>query len=230
MRRCAEDRNRPQPTRPRHCDLPRAGHRDQLRRDQHRHRARPHVLSNTIASGMDKHSRFGGVVPEVAARAHLEALPPAIERAVAEAGVRLGDLDAVAVTSGPGLAGALPIIGVGAAKALAVSLGQTAVRREPPGRAHRRGHPDGGHRAARVPRRSRCSSPAGTRRCLHVREISRPMSRCSVQDDRRRRRGGVRQGRAHPRPAVSGGSADRPGGAGRRPRRDPVPPGAVAGE
>lgn len=79
------------------------------------------LLSNTIASSMDEHARYGGVVPEVAARAHLEALQPAIERAVGEAGIRLTDLDAVAVTSGPGLAGAL-MVGVGAAKALAVSL------------------------------------------------------------------------------------------------------------
>ena len=79
------------------------------------------LLSNTIASSMDEHARYGGVVPEVAARAHLEALQPAIEAAVADAGIRLEDLDAVAVTSGPGLAGAL-MVGVGAAKALAVSL------------------------------------------------------------------------------------------------------------
>ena len=79
------------------------------------------LLSNTIASSMDEHARYGGVVPEVAARAHLEALQPAIEAALAEAGVALADIDAVAVTSGPGLAGAL-MVGVGAAKALAVSL------------------------------------------------------------------------------------------------------------
>ena len=80
------------------------------------------LLSNTIASSMDEHARYGGVVPEVAARAHLEALQPSIEAALAEAGVALADVDAVAVTSGPGLAGAL-MVGVGAAKALAVSLG-----------------------------------------------------------------------------------------------------------
>ncbi|GAB2698525.1 N6-L-threonylcarbamoyladenine synthase [Microbacterium marinum] len=79
------------------------------------------LLSNTIASSMDEHARYGGVVPEVAARAHLEALQPAIKAALAEAEVSLADLDAVAVTSGPGLAGAL-MVGVGAAKALAVSL------------------------------------------------------------------------------------------------------------
>ncbi|GAA1928992.1 tRNA (adenosine(37)-N6)-threonylcarbamoyltransferase complex transferase subunit TsaD [Microbacterium aoyamense] len=81
------------------------------------------LLSNTIASSMDEHARYGGVVPEVAARAHLEALQPAIEAALTEASVRLEDLDAIAVTSGPGLAGAL-MVGVGAAKALAVSLGK----------------------------------------------------------------------------------------------------------
>lgn len=80
------------------------------------------LLSNTIASSMDEHARFGGVVPEVAARAHLDALQPAIEQAVAEAGIALSDLDAIAVTSGPGLSGAL-MVGVGAAKALAISLG-----------------------------------------------------------------------------------------------------------
>ena len=79
------------------------------------------LLSNTIASSMDEHARYGGVVPEVAARAHLEALQPSIEAALAEAQVSLADIDAVAVTSGPGLAGAL-MVGVGAAKALAVSL------------------------------------------------------------------------------------------------------------
>jgi len=81
------------------------------------------LLSNTIASSMDEHARYGGVVPEVAARAHLEALGPSITAALAEASVTLDELDAVAVTSGPGLAGAL-MVGIGAAKALAVSLGK----------------------------------------------------------------------------------------------------------
>ncbi len=80
------------------------------------------LLANTIASSMDEHARYGGVVPEVAARAHLEALRPTLEAALDEAGVTLDQLDAIAVTSGPGLAGAL-MVGVGAAKALALSLG-----------------------------------------------------------------------------------------------------------
>jgi N6-L-threonylcarbamoyladenine synthase len=81
------------------------------------------LLSNTIASSMDEHARYGGVVPEVAARAHLEALIPALHAAVADAGITLDELDAIAVTCGPGLSGAL-MVGVGAAKALAVSLGK----------------------------------------------------------------------------------------------------------
>jgi N6-L-threonylcarbamoyladenine synthase len=79
------------------------------------------LLSNTIASSMDEHARYGGVVPEVAARAHLEEMVPALHKAVAEAGITLDELDAIAVTTGPGLSGAL-MVGVGAAKALAVAL------------------------------------------------------------------------------------------------------------
>ncbi len=81
------------------------------------------LLADAIASSVDEHARFGGVVPEVASRAHLEAMVPTIERACETAGVRLYDVDAVAVTSGPGLAGAL-LVGVAAAKALAIGLGK----------------------------------------------------------------------------------------------------------
>jgi N6-L-threonylcarbamoyladenine synthase len=81
------------------------------------------LLANVIASSMDEHARYGGVVPEVAARAHLEALTPALREALDRAGVALADLDAIAVASGPGLAGAL-MVGVGAAKALAIALGK----------------------------------------------------------------------------------------------------------
>ena len=80
------------------------------------------LLANTVASSMDEHARFGGVIPEIAARAHLEAMTPTIERALNEAGVTLDELDAIAVTSGPGLAGAL-MVGVSAAKSLAVARG-----------------------------------------------------------------------------------------------------------
>ncbi len=80
------------------------------------------LLVDAIASSVDEHARFGGVVPEVASRAHLEAMVPTIERACTTAGIRLDDVDAIAVTSGPGLAGAL-LVGVAAAKALSVALG-----------------------------------------------------------------------------------------------------------
>ncbi len=81
------------------------------------------LLADAVASSMEEHARFGGVVPEVASRAHLEAMVPTIESACDTAGVRLADVDAIAVTSGPGLAGAL-LVGVAAAKALAVGLGK----------------------------------------------------------------------------------------------------------
>ncbi|MFI7533510.1 tRNA (adenosine(37)-N6)-threonylcarbamoyltransferase complex transferase subunit TsaD [Streptosporangium sp. NPDC049376] len=80
------------------------------------------LLANTIASSVEQHARFGGVVPEVASRAHLEAMTPTIERALDQAGLRLTDIDAVAVTAGPGLAGAL-LVGVAAAKAYSLGLG-----------------------------------------------------------------------------------------------------------
>jgi N6-L-threonylcarbamoyladenine synthase len=81
------------------------------------------LLADAVASSVDEHARFGGVVPEVASRAHLDAMVPTIERACETAGVQLYDVDAIAVTSGPGLAGAL-LVGVAAAKALAIGLGR----------------------------------------------------------------------------------------------------------
>ena len=81
------------------------------------------LLADAVASSVEEHARFGGVVPEVASRAHLEAMVPTIERACRDAGIRLDDLDAIAVTAGPGLAGAL-LVGVAAAKSLAVALGK----------------------------------------------------------------------------------------------------------
>ena len=80
------------------------------------------LLVDAVASSVDQHARFGGVVPEVAARAHLEAMVPTVQRACREAGVLPTDLDAIAVTAGPGLTGAL-VVGVAAAKALAIGLG-----------------------------------------------------------------------------------------------------------
>ncbi|SNR37289.1 N6-L-threonylcarbamoyladenine synthase [Haloechinothrix alba] len=81
----------------------------------------PRLLADEVASSVEQHARFGGVVPEVASRAHLEAMEPMVRRACATAGMALGELDAIAVTAGPGLAGAL-LVGVAAAKAYSAAL------------------------------------------------------------------------------------------------------------
>src|SRR5579875_1629915 len=80
------------------------------------------LLGDALASSMDEHARFGGVVPEIAARAHLHALVPTTQAALDKAGISLHDVGAVAVTAGPGLATALHV-GVAAAKAYALALG-----------------------------------------------------------------------------------------------------------
>jgi tRNA N6-adenosine threonylcarbamoyltransferase len=85
-------------------------------------RGRVELLADEIASSVDEHARFGGVVPEVASRQHILAIVPTIRRALAEAEVDWADLTAVAVTRGPGLAGSL-LVGVNAAKAIAFARG-----------------------------------------------------------------------------------------------------------
>jgi N6-L-threonylcarbamoyladenine synthase len=80
------------------------------------------TLSSVVASQIATHLRYGGVVPELASREHLRAIVPVVRAALAEAGVTLADLDAIAVTSGPGLAGAL-LVGITYAKALAFAQG-----------------------------------------------------------------------------------------------------------
>jgi N6-L-threonylcarbamoyladenine synthase len=81
------------------------------------------LLANVIASSVEEHARFGGVVPEIASRAHLEAMLPSIKRAVTDAKISLKDIDAIAVTAGPGLVGAL-LVGVASASGLAQGLGR----------------------------------------------------------------------------------------------------------
>lgn len=80
------------------------------------------LLADEIASSVEEHARFGGVVPEVASRAHLEAMVPAVHRALEVAGIKPSDVDAIAVTAGPGLAGAL-LVGLAAAKAYSAAWG-----------------------------------------------------------------------------------------------------------
>jgi N6-L-threonylcarbamoyladenine synthase len=81
------------------------------------------LLADALASSVEEHARFGGVVPEVASRAHLEAMVPTVHRALEQAALTLAQVDAIAVTAGPGLAGAL-LVGVAAAKAYALSVGK----------------------------------------------------------------------------------------------------------
>ncbi|HEV7138511.1 MAG TPA: tRNA (adenosine(37)-N6)-threonylcarbamoyltransferase complex transferase subunit TsaD [Steroidobacteraceae bacterium] len=83
-------------------------------------------LSNVVASQIAIHSPYGGVVPELASREHLRAIVPVVDAALREANVTMKDLDAIAVTEGPGLAGAL-LVGIGYAKALAYGLGKPLI-------------------------------------------------------------------------------------------------------
>ena len=81
------------------------------------------LLANKVSSSVEQHARWGGVVPEVASRAHLQAMIPALRRALATADVDLSELDGIAVTAGPGLMGAL-VVGLASAKALAAATGK----------------------------------------------------------------------------------------------------------
>jgi N6-L-threonylcarbamoyladenine synthase len=84
------------------------------------------LLSNVVFSQMDEHAAYGGVVPEIASRRHVEAIIPVIGEALARAGMALGDVDAIAATYGPGLAGAL-LVGLSAAKGLALAAGKPLI-------------------------------------------------------------------------------------------------------
>jgi N6-L-threonylcarbamoyladenine synthase len=86
----------------------------------------PRILSNIVLSQISEHAAFGGVVPEIAARAHVEALDGIIEAALAEAGTRLADVDAIAATAGPGLIGGL-LVGLMTAKALSAASGRPLI-------------------------------------------------------------------------------------------------------
>jgi N6-L-threonylcarbamoyladenine synthase len=89
-------------------------------------RAGGEVLANVVASQIALHANFGGVVPELASREHLRNIVPVVQAAMAEAGLEFADLDAIAVTEGPGLAGAL-LVGITYAKALALGVGKPLI-------------------------------------------------------------------------------------------------------
>ena len=92
------------------------------------------LLADALATSIAEHERFGGVVPEIASRAHLEAMVPTVHRALADAGATIDDVDAVAVTHAPGLVGAL-LVGMSYGKALAFTAGKPIV-----GVHHMEGH------------------------------------------------------------------------------------------
>lgn len=92
------------------------------------------ILTNLISSQIDIHALFGGVVPEIASRKHLEAINPLIDKALEEANISYKDLDLITVTKGPGLIGSL-LVGISAAKALALATGLPLV-----GANHMKGH------------------------------------------------------------------------------------------
>ena len=171
------------------------------------------MLANVISSQAQVHAPYGGVVPEVASRRHLELIVPVVEQALAEAGVTLADLDAVAVTEGPGLIGAL-LVGLSAAKAIAFARGLPLV---PVNHLH-------GHLAALYLQPEPVEPPflallasGGHTLILDVTDHARlPLHR---RHARRRRRRGVRQGRAPARPRLSRAA---PAGAARG-RRRPAP-------
>ena len=91
------------------------------------------IVAQRIASQDEAHRPYGGVVPEIAARAHVERLTPLIAAALADAGMTLADVDAIAATAGPGLIGGV-MVGLVTAKALAMASGQAADRGQPPRR------------------------------------------------------------------------------------------------
>jgi len=103
------------------------------------------MLSNVIASQIKAHSKYGGVVPEIASRKHIEAINPVIEQALSDAGVGLGEIEGIAVTRGPGLIGSL-LIGLATAKALAFALNIPLV-----GVNHLEGHIAASFLAEKVP-------------------------------------------------------------------------------
>src|SRR5262244_3717069 len=84
------------------------------------------ILSSVVASQIDVHRKYGGVVPELASREHLRNIVPVVREAVERAGIGIKDVDAIAVTSGPGLVGSL-LVGVTYGKTLAMSLGKPLV-------------------------------------------------------------------------------------------------------
>ena len=155
------------------------------------------ILSNVVLSQLDEHRAYGGVVPEIASRAHVQHLDGIIDRAMREAGTRYADLSGIAATAGPGLIGGV-MVGLVTGKAIAASTGRPLVAVN-----HLEGHALSArpHRRDRIPLSAvalvgRPLPARRGRRCRHL-----PAAR---HHDRRCRRRGVRQDREDARPRVSG--------------------------
>ena len=157
----------------------------------------PRILANVISSQAEAHARFGGVVPEVASRHHLELAMPVVEAALAEADAALDDVDAVAVTVGPGPDRRPAGRGQHREGARRAAAAAADPRRPPPG-PRRRQLPRARAARAAVPLPGRERRPHAARRGARPR---RP--RGARPDPRRRRRRGLRQGRADARPRLS---------------------------
>ena len=200
------------------ADHDRPRHRDQLRRDRRGRwsTTRRRMLANVVLSQIEEHAPYGGVVPEIAARAHLEHLDGVVRRALAEAGVGFDELDGVAATAGPGLVGGV-MVGLMFAKAIARCPRPAVRRRQPPG----------GPRADRAADRRTspfpsccCWSPAAIASC----SASRASAATGAGHHHRRRGGrGLRQDRQDARPRLSRRPGARGRGAGRRPERFALP-------
>ena len=173
------------------------------------------VLSNVVASQIDIHQKYGGVVPELASREHLRQIVPVVREALAQAQLSFSDLDAIAVTQGPGLVGAL-LVGITYGKTLASALDKPLIAVN-----HLEGHVHAvfleAHRAARRPPKlpAVCLIVSGGHTVLYevTAQNSAPQSPydsstlLSYQKDRpdprRRRRRSLRQSRQAPRPRLS---------------------------
>ena len=161
--------------------------------------------------------KYGGVIPELASRAHQQNIIPVVDTAIREAGIGTSEIDGIAFTRGPGLLGSL-LVGVSFAKGLALSLDVPMMEIN-----HLQGHifshfidlPDRELPASRASRSSACSCRAATRRSCCVKDYARDGDH--RHDDRRRRRRSVRQVRQGHGPALPRRPGDRPTGQGGRP-------------
>ncbi len=168
------------------------------------------VRSSVVASQVDLHASFGGVVPELASRAHIETITPIVARALEEAGVDGPDLEAVAVTSGPGLVGAL-LVGIATAKALGLGWGVPVV-----GVNHLEGHLASVYLADREVPFPQTALLVSGGHCMLTRATAPGTLLAARRDGRRLHRRGLRQGGPLPRSGLPRRPGAGPAGQGGR--------------